>query len=371
MILKLSTAEILPKLSQVTAIVNSKNSIPILDNVLLEIKNNTMNITGSDTSVWVSMHCNVIEHYEPIRVCVGAHAINNALKNLESDEIVTMDFDTNKNIVVCNYSTGYFSLPYFSPNEFIMPNYDIEGAIRCDINSTTLAEAISKVSFCAGNDVLRPQLNSVRFDVDGTQLTCAATDANRLARFTLETINSNETNGFTLPIKPAQLLKSILFGTDGNVTLSFNDKFFTASNDLFKMVSRLPTGAYPKYQRIIPNDNKIIATIRKESLISALKRVIPMGNTNSELVKMYFQDNKVTITADDVDYNKSAKESVDSDLCGGDIVIGFKGSILIEALKNIDEDTVKIEMSDPNRACVIHGGMREKYMCLLMPIATM
>jgi DNA polymerase-3 subunit beta len=163
---------------------------------------------------------------------------------------------------------------------------------------------------------------------------------------------------------------SVLSAFEGDVKVSFNDKALCVSNADFRLSARLLEFRYPNYEAVIPKTSPIIITSDKNSLLNALKRVLPMANDSSYLVELDFSSGQVVVGAKDIDFSKSASETVTCD-CDAEIKIGFKGSTLIEILRNIDDDNVVIELDNPSRAGIFFSAFeltRDEYLSLCMPM---
>jgi DNA polymerase-3 subunit beta len=204
-------------------------------------------------------------------------------------------------------------------------------------------------------------------------MVCATSDGHKLARYKDKSITREDDGvipNFTLPKKPANILINILSTLEGDIKLSFNDKAISINNKDFKLTARLLEFKYPNYDSVIPKDNPITITADKNSLLNALKRVLPMANDSSNLVELSFKQGNVTISATDIDFSKSAQEIVTCN-SESEINIGFKGSTLVEILKNINDDNIVIELSDPSRAGVFYSAFdltRDEYLSLCMPM---
>ena len=194
-----------------------------------------------------------------------------------------------------------------------------------------------------------------------------------LAKNTDTTIKSDnsEIDGFNLPKKPSVILHNILNGDEKEVNLHFNERVVAFSNDDFFITTRLIEGRYPNYDSVIPKDNTLIATFRRNDFISALKRVLPMSNTSSNMVSVLFANQKITISAIDLDFSRSASETINCDYADNEIKIGFNGINLLSVLQTIDDIDVKVLMKEPNRACIFTRACDDKktqYISLLMPM---
>jgi DNA polymerase-3 subunit beta len=349
--------------------------LPILGDVLFDAKNDVLVATVSDGEQWLSQKCEVISCDQEFRFCVGATEFTNAINNL-GDMPITITLDEQTKTFTCEYGNGNgkFSMPYEDANEFPLSNIDTTDTKDFIVDSKKVLKAVELTGFATANDELRPVMNGIHFDFFEDGMVCATSDGHKLARYKDKTITSNNENGttpnFTLPKKPANILINILSTLEGDIKISFNNKAISFNNKDFKLTARLLEARYPNYDAVIPKDNPITITADKNSLLNALKRVLPMANDSSNLVELSFKQGNVTVSATDIDFSKSAQEIVTCD-CETEINIGFKGSVLAEILKNINDDSIVIELSHPSRAGVFYSAFeltREEYLSLYMPM---
>ena len=373
--------EILPSLAMVSSVVNPKNSLPILNDVRIETKDDGNGGTilvfmASDSETWLQMKATCEESDKDVAICIEAKSLLQALRNLGGKR-VEMTIDDDKHTVLCSYGNGRFSLPFDNANEFPLPIATIDDAKEKRIDAQKLLTAIEKAGFATANDELRPVMNGVHFDFYPYGMVTCATDGHKLAKYTDLTITFDGdanpvVDGYTLPKKPCHTLISVLANTvAGDVKISFNDRLVAVNNTMFKMTTRLIEGRYPNYDAVIPKENNKIALVDKADFVSALKRVLPMGNSNSELVALGFNSGNMTISAEDFDFSKSASEDVCCDYTQEPFSIGFKGSVLLQMLQNIDGDVVKLAMSDASRAGVISEDKSHEcydYTSIIMPM---
>jgi DNA polymerase-3 subunit beta len=372
--IQLKAKELSAKLKLAAKVINSKNSLPILGDFLFEYKGNSLlYITASDGEQWLSqkMEATSMETSE-FKFCVNAPDFQKAIDNL-NDYLVKIVLDDNSQTITCDYGNGKFTIPYDNANEFPQANMDTTGTNDLIIDSKQILKAIELTGFATANDELRPVMNGIHFDFFTDGMVCATSDGHKLARYKDKSITMEDggtTPNFTLPKKPANILMSVLNVFDGQVKLSFNDKAISINNSDFKLSARLLDFKYPNYEAVIPKNSPITITIDKNSMLNALKRVLPMANDSSYLVELDFTNGQVTISAKDLDFSKSASETVTCD-CDTELKIGFKGSTLIEILRNINDDNVVIELDNPSRAGVFFSAFeltRDEYLSLCMPM---
>lgn len=370
--IELQSKELLQRLKLAAKVINTKSALPILGNFLIETKGDVILITVSDSEQWLSLKCPIITYDEDARFCVMAMDFLKAVDNL-NDVIVTISLDAASHTLTCDYGNGKFSMPYEDADEFPLANIDSTNAKDFIVDGKRVLTAIEKTGFATANDELRPVMNGIHFDLFCDGLVCATSDGHKLSRYKDKTITREDdgtTPNFTLPKKPSNILMTILSAIDGAIKISFNDKAISVNNKDFKLTARLLEFKYPNYEAVIPKDGKITVTVDKNSLLNSIKRVLPMANDSSCLVELDFSQGQVVVSAKDIDFSKSASETVTCD-CDAEIKIGFKGTTLIEILRNINDDNIVIELTDSMCAGVFFSAFeltRDEYLSLCMPM---
>lgn len=370
--LKLNSKDLVARLKIAAKVINSKNSLSILGDFLVETKGDVILVTASDSEQWLSLKCPIASCDCETRFCVPSADFLKAVDNL-NDVPVTLTLDESTHTMTCDYGNGKFSMPYENADEFPLANMDKSWSNDFIIDGKKVLKAIELTGFATANDELRPVMNGIHFDFFDDGMVCATSDGHKLARYKDKTItkeNDGSIPNFTLPKKPSNILMTILSTIEGDVKLSFDDKAISVNNKDFKLSARLLEFKYPNYDAVIPKSSPITITADKDSLLNALKRVLPMANDSSYLVELDFSNGQVVVSANDIDFSKSASETVTCD-CDTELKIGFKGSTLIEILRNINDDNVVIELDNPSRAGVFFSAFeltRDEYLSLCMPM---
>jgi len=371
--IKLQSKELSSRLKMAAKVINSKNALPILGNFLVETKGDVMLITASDSEQWLSLKCPILSSDGDTRFCVDAGNFLKAVDNLSDYMAITLATDESAHTITCSYDNGKFSMPYEDANEYPLANMDTTNLKDFIVDGKKILKAIELTGFATANDELRPVMNGVHFDFFADGMVCATSDGHKLARYKDKTVLldvGETTPNFTLPKKPSNILLTILSAIDGDIKISFNDKAISVNNKDFKLSARLLEFKYPNYDSVIPKSSPIIVTADKNLLLNAIKRVLPMANDSSNLIEMDFSNGQVIVSAKDIDFSKSASETVSCD-CDTELKIGFKGSTLIEILRNINDDNVVIELDNPSRAGVFFSAFeltRDEYLSLCMPM---
>ena len=374
--IKFQSASLLPALSLSSKVINAKNVMPILNDFRIEVVgNNELSITASDGETWLTMQAQATEAPNETTLCIEAKSLLQVISNLNGKDIA-MEIDDDKHIVNLKYDKGHCTLPYEDAMEYPRPKFD-ELQDTKNIKASIIYDAIGRASFAVGNDELRQVMNGVHFDFLQDGMVSVATDAKKLVKMknTLVRHGDGEADSqYTLPTKPCNLLLSLLAKNEGDLQYAFDEKNVVFKNDSFSMIARLVEGRYPNYNAVIPNESTKFATIDKEEFLIALKHVLPMGSTQTQLVALRFANVitcGVTIIAQDLDFNKSAQEFVECDYVGDDITIGFNGSALMQLVQNTAGDKFILAMDTPQRAGVITEAQENKeyqYTSIIMPM---
>lgn len=370
--IKLNAEELSKRLEHLLKVVPSKPTIQILSSVLIETKGDVAILTASDSEVWLSVKCKLDECDGGCRVCVDANDLKSLVANIGPRQVVITS-DDKSCLMTCEYDNGRFSLP--CENADVYPLYDMSAdwTTNIVINGFVILNSIEMTRYAAAdNDKLRPVLNGIHFDILQNCIITTAASLSKIAIFKEKDVpvEDGRNGGFTITKKTAAVLTSILRTFEGDIKLSFRNESVSFNNSDFKMYSRLIEYAYPDCSRIIPSEGKCIATVDRESLLLALKRITPATNDISNLVMFDFSEGKVTLSADNAQLGKSASETVKCD-CDGSLSIGFKGSNVMETLKNIDDDNVVIELTDQRHAGIFYSALKytkDEYISLCMPM---
>lgn len=367
-----SSTDLLNHLQSVSRVINSKNTLPILDNFLFNLDGKELEITASDLETTMITSLSLENTSESGKISIPARLLTDTLKEF-SDQPLTFDINTDTKAIVITTENGQFTIVGQSGDDFPqLPVIKEEKKASLKITSEALESGISNAIFATADDDLRPVMNGIFIEIAPENITFVASDAHKLVRYKRSDINSDITSSFILPKKPAGLLKNLLAKEDGDIIIEFDDKnaFFTLHN--YKMICRLVEGNYPSYNAVIPVDNPNKLIIDRLKFLNTIRRVSVFANQASNLIKMQLSGNQVTVSAQDIDFSISAYERLACQYDGDDMGIGFKSVFLIEILSNLNSSDVVVELSDPSRAGLIlplgNDNTNEDVLMLLMPM---
>ena len=364
-----SSTGLFSRLQAISRVINSKNSLPILDCFLLELTDGTLSITASDSETTLSTSIETNEYDTDGRFAVNSKTILDALKEIP-EQPLTFEVSESMEIVV-KYQNGKYSLMGQNADEYPQSANLGSNAVHVSLGVEVLMNGINRSLFATADDELRPVMNGIYFDITTEDITFVASDGHKLVRNKTYKARGNEKAAFILPKKPATLLKNLLPKETGDVQIDFDDRnaMFTLEN--YSMTCRLIEGRYPNYNSVIPQNNPHRATIDRAAFVSALKRVSVFSSAASSLIKLRLDMNTIQISGQDIDFSTSAEETLMCQYEGNQMSIGFKSTFLIDILNNISSQEVVMELADPSRAGVIvpvEQNEEEDLLMLLMPM---
>ena len=347
-----SSTALSSRLTALSRVINSKNSLPILGDFLFEVVEGRLNLTASDSEVMMKTSLDLTETDGDGRFCVGNHDLLEAVKGI-SEQPITFDVDQSGNIAKISYQNGMFSLPVENADEFPQPQQVGEGANTINIATPLLAENINRSLFATAQDELRPVMNGIYFDLTPDYLAVVASDGHKLVRNKVLNIKSEQPAAFILPKKPATLLKNVLGKQGGDVVIRFDERNAEINFEEGTIICRLIEGRYPNYNSVIPQSNPNQLTVDRLGLLAALRRVQPFSNDSSNLIRFHVENGTLQLDAEDYDFSKTATEKMSCEYNGMPMSIGFKGSSFIEILSNFECEQVNIQLADPSRAGLV------------------
>lgn len=365
-----SSTGLFSHLQAISRVINSKNSLPILDCFLLELTDGTLSITASDSETTLVTSIEVVESDGDGQFAVSSKTILDALKEIPEQPLTFVVNPENYEILV-QYQNGKYSLMGQNADEYPQTPRLGDNAVNVTMEAPVMLNGINRALFATADDELRPVMNGIYFDITTEDITFVASDGHKLVRNKTYKARGNEKAAFILPKKPASLLKNLLPKEQGDVQIGFDDRnaIFTLEN--YSMTCRLIEGRYPNYNSVIPQNNPHKATIDRAAFMSALKRVSVFSSAAASLIKLHLENNTIQVSAQDIDFSTSAEETLICQYEGSPLNIGFKPTFLVEIMNNIATQEVIMELADPSRGGVILPTEQEEdedLLMLLMPM---
>ncbi len=368
---KVASKALYSTLSGVSKVINSKNTLSILDNFHWRVDGDTLVITASDSENTLTAKVAISDVEGEGEFCVNARRISDIAKELPD---VNVDFDINET----NYSMkitfpgGNFDMMTLEGSQYPQTIESIEpdSAFEMECPSTQILNGIENTLFAVGSDELRSQMMGILWDIKEDGITFVATDTRKLVRYIDRTSAPGMTASCILPVKPAVILKALL-GKDEKVHVTISPRSAVFKTETLTLASRFIKGNYPDYNRVIPTANPFSVTVDRGAILTAVRRVSVGADPGHGLVKFRFTPTRVEMKVDDPNVNTFAHEEVPCDFTGEQMIIGFSAAYMIEILSTLSTDEVIIKLADPGRPGVFQPDDNKEntdLVVILMPI---
>jgi len=326
-----SSSYLLKQLQVLGSVINSSNTLPILDNFLFELKQNQLIVSASDLETTMSATLEIDSKSEG-SVAVPAKLLLEILKTFP-EQPLTFTVEENNTIEISSQS-GKYALAYAPGDEF-PKSVNLEEPSQTVVPAEVLSTAVSKTIFAAGNDDLRPVMSGVFFQFSPEGLIFVATDAHKLVKYARTDVKASQVADFIMPRKPLTILKGILATSNAEVTIEYNDANATFSFDNYILTCRLIDGKYPNYEAVIPKENPNKLLIDRTQFLSSVRRVAIFSNKTTHQIRLKIAGAELNISAEDIDYSNKAEERLTCDYQGDDMQIGFNSHFLMEIFTNL------------------------------------
>ncbi len=365
-----SSSALLSHLQAISRVINPKNNIPILDCFLLELEDGVLTITAADTETRLETKLSVSDLSESGSLAINAKNLLEPLRELP-DQPLTIDVNLETLEVYIYYHNGKYNFVGQKSDEFPIPKELKESAISLIMPAEILFNGINRTIYATAEDELRPVMNGIYFDITDENITFVASDGHKLVRIINTAVKGDGRASFILPKKAAMLLRTLLPKESGDVEIKFdeNNAYIKMSNNI--LICRFVEGRFPNYNSVIPQNNPNHVTLDRLAFLNALKRVSVFSNPASSLVKLQMSEDKIIVSAQDIDFLTSAEEVIPCQYNGSVMNIGFKAVFLIDILNNIPSSDITLELSDPSRAGIVfpvENEADEDMLSLLMPM---
>ncbi|MCX8112530.1 MAG: DNA polymerase III subunit beta [Bacteroidia bacterium] len=340
-------------LGRVLPTVPSRSLYPITQNILLHQMGDTLEIRATDLEVSIRTVLNVVpEEGDAVSLALPPKPLMDLLKGFGDDEVISAtQRDT---FLQLSSAYGNYEFGGLPSEEFpAFPKVEEGGGVLFSIE--LLEEVISQTAFAAGKDDARLSLTGIYFDFTETHANFVATDAHTLVRLKREDMRLSYAPKLLLPVRALQSLQQALRGFPAGDTLTLYPAEGQAlfHHPMLDMVCRLIDARYPDYQSVIPQKPPYTARISTDAFKRALRRLMVLSDRTSNLIRMSFEGNTLTLSAEDPMQNRSGRETLPCEYEGPDFKIAFRGSVIGGVVDHIASAEFILRMEAPGRAVVI------------------
>jgi DNA polymerase III subunit beta len=365
-VIKAAQEKLLGALQSVAGIVERRHTLPILANVLMRKNSNAIEFTTSDLEIQVRTTAELGGDAGNLSTTVGARKLIDILRALPSDQVVTLAAAQNK--LTLTGGKSRFTLQTLPSDDFPLVNESVDFGPTFSVPQKTLRDLVNQVHFAMAVHDIRYYLNGILFIAEGKMLTLVATDGNRLAlaqaTLTAEVPNKQEV---ILPRKTVLELQRLLHDDDTAIEMRFaaNQAKFSFSG--MEFVTKLVEGKFPDYNRVIPKSHKNSVVLGRAPLLACLQRAAILTSEKFKGVRMNLEPGVLRIASSNAE-QEEAKEELEVDYNGDAIEIGFNVTYLIDALGNMSQDMIKLELQDTSASALFTLPERAGFKYVVMPM---
>ena len=360
-----SREKLLKPLQQVAGVVERRQTLPVLSNVLLVVDGNKLSMTGTDMEVELVAHIELDESVAAAEITVPAKKLVDICKSLPSDANISFDLNELKMIVKSGRSR--FSLATLPANDF--PNLEeATGDIAFTINQGYLKQIIDRTSFAMAQQDVRFYLNGMLFELSTNRLRAVATDGHRLALCDGESvIEVQDTTQAIVPRKGVVEIARLFNDEDSDVALALSQNHIRVETSELRFTSKLVDGKFPDYQRVLPKKGDKVVIGEKAEMKQSFSRVAILSNEKYRGVRIKITDGTIVIVANNPE-QEEAEEVISVDYNGPELEIGFNVNYLLDVLNVIVSDSVKMTLNDSNSSALVSDAEDESAMYVVMPM---
>jgi DNA polymerase III subunit beta len=366
-VLKATQDKVLSVLQSVSGIVERRHTLPILANVMIRKTGASLQFTTSDLEIQIRTSENLDGDTGDFTTTVGARKLIDILRTMPSDQTVSLE--SNQNKLILKGGKSKFTLQSLPAEDFPLVQESANFGPVFSVPQKTLKDLLSQVSFAMAVHDIRYYLNGILFVAEGKQLSLVATDGHRLA-FASATLDVEvPRQDVILPRKTVIEMQRLLSDADGAIDMQFASNQAKFSFEGMEFVTKLVEGKFPDYNRVIPKNHKNSITLGRQPLLASLQRTAILTSDKFKGVRLNIDPGTLRVASSNAEQEEAVDE-LDIDYAGDSIEIGFNVTYLIDALTNMDQDMVKLELSDSNSSALITipGNTTFKYVVMPMRI---
>ncbi len=345
-------------LSKVSAVVPSKTTLPILQDILFELKGNTLCLTATDLEISVKMILDPVDGEEDGAVAIPEDKLTNVIKALPEGLLLKFEsFDSDRVLITTNKGGEYrmSSEPADSFPAVSEITEENEG-FKVSIYGEVLKEMIEGTVFATSKEELRPATMGVLFQFKGNEFIAVATDGYRLVKMARKGVierSLGDSQDVIVPAKTLQIIAKSIEDED-KCSILINEKHIQFSTENIVIISRLIGEKYPNYESVIPYENNKELVVERDLLLSTLKRVSIFANSTTNQIRFSLDPaGCLEVSAEDIDFGGSARETLNCTYSGDPMEIAFNAKYVIDIVGHLDSERVLFKFGSPTRAVIV------------------
>jgi DNA polymerase-3 subunit beta len=364
-VLKATQDKVLAALQSVAGIVERRHTLPILANVLIRKIGNRLELTTSDLEIQIRTQAEFDGDTGDFTTTVGARKVIDILRTMPGDQTVSLESSASK--LILKGGKSKFTLQTLPAEDFPLVQESANLGPAFSVPQKVLKDLLSQVAFAMAVHDIRYYLNGILFVAEGKQLSIVATDGHRLAFATATLDVEVPKQEVILPRKTVIEMQRLLSDKDGAIEFQFaaNQAKFTFEG--MEFVTKLVEGKFPDYNRVIPKNHKNALVLGRAPLLASLQRTAILTSDKFKGVRLNIEPGTLRIASNNAEQEEAVDE-LDIDYSGDEIEIGFNVTYLIDALSNMTQEMVKLELSDGNSSALFTIPDNTSFKYVVMPM---
>lgn len=356
---------ILKPLQIVNGIIERKQTLPILSNVLIEKQANKIRLTATDLEIQITTIVNNDSSDENnCAITIGGKKIQDILRMLPDQSIISIETKENKAIIKSNKSK--YTLQTLPSQDFPRLSEQLENTKKIALSQTKLKKLLESVQYAMANQDVRYYLNGVLIIIENNQLKVVATDGHRLAYNECDIEGNYDKQEIILPRKAVTELCKLLNNSTEMVELEFTPQQIKASFSDIVLVTKVIDGKFPDYERVIPKYTNHL-NMDRTLIQQALQRASILSNEKFRGVRIVLTEKTFTIISSNSE-QEEAQEEIETEYHGEALDIGFNINYLLDGINNVHSDNVILSFGDPNSSLLISSSENKDFRYVVMPM---
>ncbi len=369
--LTIERAALLKSLSHVQSIVERRNTIPILANVLLDAGNGTLGLTATDLDMEV-VETVKAEIERDGATTAPAHTLHDIVRKLPDGAQICLDYTAADSRLTVTAGSATFTLACLPREDFpAMSSGDLPHKFA--LPGHELARMVDKTRFAISNEETRYYLNGIYLHVtEGPEvapvLRAVATDGHRLARYQIEAPEGSlAMPGIIIPKKAVGELRRLIEDADAPIDVALSDTKIRFAFGTVVLTTKLIDGTFPDYARVIPTGNDKVLEVGGRAFAQAVDRVSTISTEKSRAVKLHLEDHRMVLTVTNPD-SGNAQEEIDVDYSASALEIGFNAKYLMDIAGQLDSEKARFILAESGSPALVEDGADQNGLYVLMPM---
>jgi len=343
---------LLKPLQMVSGAIERRHTLPILSNVLLEVTEATLSLTGTDLEVELVATTDALSVQSPGRITVPAKKLLDICRSLPEGSDIRVQLQGDNCILTCGKTK--FTLSTLSASEY--PNLESwQGEVDIQLSRMQLRKLLDDTAFSMANQDVRYYLNGLLFEVDNGAVKAVATDGHRLALSGLDLPGlTAQQKQIIIPRKGVLEVMRLLASDDQLITLSLGQNHIRLTDSNYVFSSKLIDGRFPDYRRVLPRNSNKLVTAHRSVLKDACTRASILSNEKYRGVRFTLTSGELQIVANNPEHEQ-AEEIIEVEYQGDNLEIGFNVGYLLDVLNTLATDLVVLHLNDGNSSALVEG----------------